>query len=75
VCDNHINNRLVYIPCRAATNTTTARTWRDALRVLRNRADISGGTLTVYEEDDTTAAFTAAISTAAGNPISQVNPT
>lgn len=56
-------------------DTTTSRTWRDALRVLRNRADISGGTLTVYEEDDLTAAFTAAISTAAGNPISQVNPT
>jgi hypothetical protein len=56
-------------------NTTTSRTWRDALRVLRNRADISGGTLTIYEEDDTTAAFTAAISTAAGDPIAQVNPT
>ena len=56
-------------------NTTTSRTWRDALRVLRNRADISGGTLTVYEEDDSTTAFTAAISTAAGNPIAQVNPT
>jgi hypothetical protein len=56
-------------------DTTTSRTWRDALRVLRNRADISGGTLTVYEEDDTTAAFTAAISTAAGDPIAQVNPT
>jgi len=56
-------------------DTTTSRTWRDALRILRNRADIVAGTLTVYEEDDTTAAFTAAISTAAGNPIAQVNPT
>ena len=56
-------------------DSPTTRTWRDALRVLRNRADISGGTLTVYEEDDSTAAFTAAISTAAGNPIAQVNPT
>lgn len=56
-------------------DTTTSRTWRDALRVLRNRADNVAGTLTVYEEDDVTAAFTAAISTAAGDPIIQVNPT
>ena len=56
-------------------DTTTSRTWRDALRVLRNRVDNAAGTITVYEEDDTTAAFTAAASTAAGDPIVQVNPT
>lgn len=56
-------------------DTPTSRTWRDALRYLRNRADVVAGVLTVYEEDDTTAAFTAAISTAAGDPITQVNPT
>jgi hypothetical protein len=55
-------------------NTTTTRTWRQALRVLRNRVAIAGGTMTVYEEDDTTSDFTAAVTTAAGDPISELNP-
>jgi hypothetical protein len=51
------------------------RTVRDALRVGRNRVSIVGSTLTVYEEDDTTVAWTAALSTGPRDPLSQVDPT
>jgi hypothetical protein len=47
---------------------------RNALRALRNRVAISGGTVTVYQENDTTSAWTAAVTTAAGDPISEVDP-
>ena len=55
-------------------NTTTTRTWRQALRAMRNRVAIAGGTMTVYEEDDVTSDWTAAVTTAAGDPISELNP-
>ncbi|KKN34362.1 hypothetical protein LCGC14_0794530 [marine sediment metagenome] len=55
-------------------NTTTSRTWRDALRVLRNRVVIAGGTMTVHEEDDSTVAWTGAVTTASGDPIIEINP-
>lgn len=51
-----------------------ARTIRGALRALRNKRTIAAGTLTVYQEDDITPDWTAAITTTAGNPISQVDP-
>jgi len=51
------------------------RTVQDALRALRNRTNAVGSTLTVYQEDDTTAAWTAALTTTAGDPISQIDPT
>jgi hypothetical protein len=57
-----------------ADNTTT-RTVRQALRRLRNREAIAAGTGTVYKEDDATASWTYAATTAAGNPLSEVNPT
>lgn len=50
------------------------RNVRSALRLLRNRRAIAAGTLTVYQEDDTTSAWTAAVTTAAGNPVSDINP-
>jgi hypothetical protein len=50
------------------------RTVQDALRSLRNKVSISAGTLTVTEEDDTTTAWTAAVTTAAGNPLSAIDP-
>ena len=56
------------------SGSTTVRTPRQALRVLRNRAAIAAGTLTTYKEDDVTASWTAAVTTTAGNPISEVNP-
>lgn len=51
-----------------------ARNVRQALRSLRNRSAVAGGTLTVYQEDDATPAWTAAVTTAAGDPISEVDP-
>ena len=50
------------------------RTVSDALRSLRNKSAISGGTLTVYEEDDSTPAWTATVTTAAGDPLSSIDP-
>ena len=58
------------------SGTNTIRTVRQALRVLRNRVSTTGGVLTVYKEDDTTASWTAATTTdAAADPVTQVNPT
>ena len=51
-----------------------ARNVRNALRAIRNKTAISGGTLTVYQEDDTTSAWTATVATTAGDPISSVDP-
>ncbi len=57
-----------------AGGSNGTRTVRGALRALRNKTAIAGSTLTVYAEDDTTADWTAAITTASGNPISSVDP-
>lgn len=51
-----------------------ARNVRSAFRAIRNRVVSSGGTLTVYEEDDTTPAWTAAVSRSAVDPIVEINP-
>lgn len=56
------------------SGSTTVRTPRQALRALRNKVGIAAGTLTVTKEDDTTASWTAAVTTAAGDPISEVDP-
>jgi hypothetical protein len=54
----------------------TGRDMLSALRYLRNKVDISGSTMTVYQEDDTAAAWTAALTATAGvNPITTVDPT
>lgn len=58
----------------AGGGSGNTRNVRNALRSLRNKVAISAGTATIYEEDDTTSAWTAAITTAAGNPISVVDP-
>jgi hypothetical protein len=48
---------------------------KDALRFLRNRFAVSAGLLTVYQEDDTTAAWTSAVTDTPGaNPITESNP-
>lgn len=57
-----------------ADNTTT-RTVRQALRRLRNKEAISAGTGTVYKENDSTASWTYAATTTAGDPLSSVDPT
>jgi len=56
------------------SGSTTVRTTRQALRLLRNKRSIAAGTLTVTKEDDSTASWTAAVTTAAGDPIDSVDP-
>ena len=58
-----------------ASGSDGTRTVTEALRLLRNRSDIAASTLTVYEEDDATPSWSANVTTTAGNPISQVDPT
>jgi hypothetical protein len=50
------------------------RTVGQALKALRNKVEIAGGLMTIYESDDTTPSWTATVTTAAGNPISGVDP-
>jgi len=59
-----------------ATGTDSGgRTVRNALRVLRNKTAASAGTLTVTKEDDSTPAWTAALTTDAGAvPIVTIDP-
>ena len=54
--------------------SSAGRTVKQALHLLRNRTNIAAGTLTVYDVDDITASFTAAVTTTAGDPISQIDP-
>ena len=56
------------------SGSPSVRTVRQALRFSRNKVSISGGTLTVTKEDDTTASWTASVTTTAGDPITTVDP-
>lgn len=59
----------------SAVSDTNARTPLNALRFLRNKWSISGTTLTVTEEDDTTAAWTSTVTPdAAADPIIGSDP-
>jgi len=59
----------------SAVSDTNARTPLNALRLLRNKHSVASGVLTVYEEDDSTAAWTASVtSTASANPITAIDP-
>jgi hypothetical protein len=57
-----------------AGGSSAGRLVKEALYVLRNKVAVAAGTLTVYATDDSTAAFTAAVTTAAGDPISTIDP-
>lgn len=57
-----------------AGGSDTGRTVKQALGVLRNKVTISAGTLTVFDTDDVTPLYTAAVTTAAGNPLSAIDP-
>lgn len=58
-----------------AGGSSTGRTVSTALYVLRNKVSISGGTMTVYQVDDTTSSWTATLtSDAAAEPITVVDP-
>lgn len=52
-----------------------SRNIRNALRTLRNRVRVNGPSLEVYQEDDSTLAWTAATTTSASNPITEIDPT
>lgn len=57
------------------TGTVPDRSTLNALRFLRNKWSISGGTLTVTGEDDTTAAWTAAVTgTPDADPVTGFDP-
>jgi hypothetical protein len=59
----------------SAVSDTTARSPLNALRALRNKSGIADGTYTVYKEDDTTSAWTAAVtSEASAEPITEMDP-
>lgn len=57
-----------------AVTGEAARSMLNAMRFARNRFAIAGGTLTVYKEDDSTPAWTGAVTQTAGDPISQIDP-
>lgn len=59
----------------SAVTGEASRSLLNAVRFLRNKFSISGGTLTVYKEDDATSAWTGAVTTTAGDPVSQIDPT
>ena len=56
-------------------NLGDSRTVAQALYALRNKVEIVAGTMTVYGTDDTTSAWSAAVTTSPGNPISAIDPT
>lgn len=59
----------------AGGGSGNTRNVRNTLRAIRNLVSESGGTLTIYQEDDTTPAWTAAVTrTSNTNPITSVDP-
>lgn len=58
------------------SGSSTVRTVRQALRFLRNKWSLTGSTLEVTKEDDSTSSWTATVSTdAAADPVTGSNPT
>ena len=68
IADEVLNRNL------AGGGSGNSRNVRNALRSLRNRIRINGGTLEIYQEDDSTLAWTAVSTTTAGNPITEIDP-
>lgn len=58
-----------------AGGSSSGRTVKEALYFLRNKWTIAGGTLTVYATDDSTSAWTGAVTQTAGDPASAIDPT
>ena len=63
-----------YLGRNLAGGSDGGRMVKDALRSLRNKTSISAGTLTVCEEDDSTPAWTATVTTTPGDPLSAIDP-
>jgi hypothetical protein len=74
IADAHLDRNMA-TGTDSGTDSTAVRTPRQAYRVLRNKVGVAAGTATVTKEDDSTTSWTAAVATAAGNPISEVDPT
>lgn len=51
-----------------------SRSLLNALRAIRNKWSVTGGTLTITKEDDLTSAWTATVVTTASDPVSSVDP-
>lgn len=68
IADEILNRNL------AGGGSGNSRNVRNALRSLRNRIRVNGGTLEIYQEDDATLAWTAVSTTTAGNPITEIDP-
>jgi hypothetical protein len=56
------------------SGSPTVRTPRQAMRFMRNKWSIAAGTLTVTKEDDSTASWTAAVTTNGTTPVDSVDP-
>jgi hypothetical protein len=57
------------------SGSSSVRTVRQALRVLRNKIDVSSGTMTVTKENDSTASWTAVVTTTPGaDPVTGIDP-
>ncbi len=57
-----------------AVSGEASRSPLNAFRLLRNKRSVSGGSLTVTKEDDSTTAWTATVTTAPGDPATNVDP-
>jgi len=68
IADEVLNRNL------AGGGSGNSRNVRNALRSLRNRIRVNGGTLEIYQEDDSTLAWTVVSTTTAGNPITEIDP-
>ena len=55
--------------------SSTGRTVKQALHSLRNKQAVVAGVLTVYDTNDSTVSWEAAVTQTAGNPISAIDPT
>lgn len=58
----------------SAVTGESARSPLNALRAIRNKVAISSGTMTVYKEDDSTSAWSAAVTTGSSDPLSSIDP-
>jgi hypothetical protein len=74
---DHIIRRTFQNACDSSDgDTKTGRSLLGAIAKLVNRVASSGGTLTVYEDDDSTSLFTQSVTTnASADPIEELNTT
>lgn len=76
VADHVIRRTWANAEAATGPDTKTGRSLLGAIAKLVNRLAISGGTLTIYEDDDSTSLFTQAVTTnAAADPITQLDTT